>query len=66
MDGINATKAIRAHWPHSRPPYIIAITAYALIYSIEMCIQAGIDDYLCKPFSIGELRVAINGCRDEL
>ena len=61
MDGLEATKAIRARWPPAEQPYIIAITAYALLYSVEMCIRAGMDDYLCKPFSLDELRIAIDG-----
>jgi CheY-like chemotaxis protein len=61
MDGLEATKVIRANWPPAEQPFIIAITAYALLYSVEMCIRAGMDDYLCKPFSMDELRIAIDG-----
>ena len=60
-NGLEATKAIRARWPPAEQPYIIAITAYALLYSVDMCIRAGMDDYLCKPFSLDELRIAIEG-----
>lgn len=63
MDGLEATKIIRARWPPAEQPYIIAITAYALLYSVDMCIRAGMDDYLCKPFSMDELRIAIEGYR---
>jgi CheY-like chemotaxis protein len=63
MDGLESTKAIRARWPPAEQPYIIAITAYALLYSVDMCIRAGMDDYLCKPFSMDELRIAIDGYR---
>jgi CheY-like chemotaxis protein len=61
MDGLQTTKAIRARWSPVEQPYIIAITAYALVYSIETCISAGMDDYLCKPFSLKELENAISG-----
>ncbi|MGA9098633.1 MAG: response regulator [Methanotrichaceae archaeon] len=53
MDGIEATKIIRQRW--SEGPKIIAITAYALDYSREMCLEAGMDDYIAKPVKMGEL-----------
>jgi CheY-like chemotaxis protein len=64
MDGLEATKAIRARWPPAEQPYIIAITAYAHLYSVETCLSAGMDDYILKPFNLQELRNAINGRRD--
>jgi CheY-like chemotaxis protein len=64
MDGLEATKAIRARWPPAEQPYIIAITAYAHLYSVETCLNAGMDDYILKPFNLHELINAINGRRD--
>jgi CheY-like chemotaxis protein len=53
MDGMVATKKIReientigTHTP------IIAVTANALLGDREACIQAGMDDYISKPFKI--------------
>jgi PAS domain S-box-containing protein len=48
MDGITATKVIRRLLPTSGPK-IIAITAYALEGDREMCLEAGMDDYISKP-----------------
>ena len=59
IDSIELTKAIRGNWPPDEQPYIIAITSLDLIYSIKFCINAGIDDCLCKPFSREELKIAI-------
>ncbi len=53
MDGLEATKIIRSRWPNG--PNIIAFTAYALEYSREVCLKAGMDDYISKPVKIDEL-----------
>ncbi len=54
MDGLEATRVIRRRWPKDGPN-IIAITAYAPEYSREMCLGAGMDDYINKPVQIGDL-----------
>ncbi|MDO6498847.1 hybrid sensor histidine kinase/response regulator [Photobacterium sanguinicancri] len=52
MDGFSATEAIRA-WEgkneKSRLP-IIALTASVLDQDIDKCFEAGMDDYVAKPF----------------
>jgi CheY-like chemotaxis protein/anti-sigma regulatory factor (Ser/Thr protein kinase) len=55
MDGLEATGAIRQRWP-SKGPRIIAITAYALKGDREICLRAGMDDYISKPIQLEELR----------
>lgn len=54
MDGLEATRIIRRRWPKDSLG-IIAITAYAPEYSKEMCLDAGMNDYINKPIQIGEL-----------
>ncbi len=56
MDGVEATKAIRAldDPAHSRLP-IIALTAYALPGDRERFLTAGLDHYLGKPVQSAEL-----------
>jgi CheY-like chemotaxis protein len=60
VDSIEMTKVIRGRWPPDEQPHIIAITSLDLLDSMKFCINAGIDDCLCKPFSREELRIAIN------
>jgi CheY-like chemotaxis protein len=63
MDGLEVARRIRANWPPAEQPYIIAITAYALLYSVDTCLQAGMNDYIIKPLNLEELKTAINGRR---
>lgn len=62
MDGLEATHIIRNRWQLAEQPYIVALTAFGLEYSKEMCLLAGMDDYLSKPVRVEELREAIDCC----
>jgi two-component system sensor histidine kinase/response regulator len=53
MDGIEATKAIRKLT--KAQPRIIAMTANAMNEDRQICIEAGMDDYISKPFEISLL-----------
>jgi signal transduction histidine kinase/ActR/RegA family two-component response regulator len=60
MDGITATRAIRAlGGPRARTP-IIALTANALPGQRDEYLAAGMDDYVSKPFQPTEVWSALN------
>ncbi len=54
MDGYTTTRHIRNTLQNSVP--IIAMTAHALASEREQCIQAGMNDFLPKPFQVEELQ----------
>jgi signal transduction histidine kinase/FixJ family two-component response regulator len=55
MDGITATRRIRADLPADRQPHIVAMTANAMADDREACRAAGMDDFVSKPIRIAEL-----------
>ena len=59
LDGLEATRRICARWPRDQRPQIIAMTANAMQGDREMCLQAGMDDYISKPIRIAELTAAL-------
>jgi CheY-like chemotaxis protein len=53
MDGFEASRHIRKL--NTPQPVIIAVTANALVGERERCLDAGMDDYLSKPFQAEQL-----------
>ncbi|MEO6244791.1 MAG: CHASE domain-containing protein [Opitutaceae bacterium] len=64
MDGLEATRKIHMMWPQRKDrPWIIALTANAMLGDREMCLAAGMDDYLSKPIKTKELAAAFERAR---
>ncbi|MDF2447262.1 MAG: two-component hybrid sensor and regulator [Moraxellaceae bacterium] len=59
MDGLEATRQIRAEIPAQRQPRIIAMTANAMSGDRERCLEAGMDAFISKPVSLRRLADAL-------
>ena len=61
MDGYEAAQKIREIEREQKLPqtYIIALTACAMQGDRELCLAAGMDDYIPKPVKEGELKAAL-------
>jgi len=56
MDGLEATREIVSKIDKDERPLIIAMTANAMDGDKEMCLEAGMDDYISKPISVKEVQ----------
>ena len=64
MDGVTATKHIRARWSPKEQPIIIALTADAMEQQRTDYMDAGMDDYVTKPIRVAELVAALERVPD--
>ncbi len=72
LDGYEATRRIRDQQmlsaarhedgPGRRPLPIVALTAHAMVGAREQCLEAGMDDYLAKPFDLEGLSAVLARC----
>ncbi len=67
MDGLEATRRIRELSPSElaaeAQPRIIAMTANAMREDYDICLAAGMDDYMSKPVQVEELVRALKQCQ---
>ncbi|MFA6280312.1 MAG: ATP-binding protein [Bdellovibrionales bacterium] len=59
MDGLESTRQIRALGGHNEKVPIVALTAHAMDGDREMCMAAGMDDYLNKPLECRRFHAVI-------
>ena len=59
MDGLEASRRITASLPAGQRPRIVAMTANAMQGDREMCLAAGMDDYIAKPIRVDQLVEAL-------
>lgn len=57
LNGVEATRTIRRD--ALKQPYIIGLTANAMPTMREQALQAGMNDYLTKPFRLADIRQAL-------
>jgi signal transduction histidine kinase/CheY-like chemotaxis protein len=63
MDGLEASRKICALLAPSVRPRIVAMTANAMQGDREMCLEAGMNDYLTKPIRVDRLVEALQQVR---
>jgi len=57
LSGIETTRKLRERAAHlAKRPWIVALTASAMLEDREQCLAAGMDDYLSKPLQPEELK----------
>jgi signal transduction histidine kinase/ActR/RegA family two-component response regulator len=66
MDGLETARRLRADYPVSKRPWIIAMTANALAGDREICLEAGMDDYTSKPVRTPVIVAALTRAAAEL
>ena len=60
MDGLEAARQITGKWSADARPRIVAMTANAMQGDREMCLTAGMDDYITKPIRVDQLVEALH------
>ncbi len=60
MDGLEATRRLRAMGSEAAKTLVIAMTAYSLQEDRARCLAAGMDDYVSKPIRLEELKTVLS------
>ncbi|WP_448603366.1 PAS domain-containing protein [Thermoleptolyngbya sp.] len=62
VDGIMATRLLRDRLSAEELPYIVAVTANAMMGDREDCLISGMDDYISKPIRLDQLAALLKKC----
>jgi signal transduction histidine kinase/DNA-binding response OmpR family regulator len=63
LDGLSATREICARYPTAERPRIVAMTAVAMEGDKDVCLAAGMDDYISKPVRVEEIVRALESTK---
>jgi signal transduction histidine kinase/DNA-binding response OmpR family regulator len=66
MDGVTTTEKLREQLAERRHPYVVALTANAMVSDRESYLQSGMDDYLSKPIDIEKLTACLSRAWDRV
>jgi CheY-like chemotaxis protein len=56
MDGLEASRLLQQQLPPERRPVVVALSADTLHTLHESCRQAGIREFICKPFRLEDVQ----------
>jgi CheY-like chemotaxis protein len=59
LDGFETTRRIRAAEAGGRRLPIVALTASAFPGDVQACMEAGMDDFVAKPFGLEQIRAVL-------
>jgi len=59
MDGLEATRRLKARFGREAAPRVIAMTASAMLGDREKCLAAGMDAYVSKPVELDQIRAVL-------
>jgi CheY-like chemotaxis protein len=62
MGGLEASRRIISELDVAERPRLVALTANVLKGDQQMCLEAGMDDYLAKPLDLVHLQDALLRC----
>lgn len=66
LDGLEATRQIRRRWSAKEQPQVVAMTASIMRGDRELCIEAGMNDFLGKPVFDEDLQRALELCGERM
>jgi CheY-like chemotaxis protein len=66
MDGLQATRIICSRFVAAARPRIVAMTANASTHDRELCLEAGMDDFVAKPVRAADLRKVLEATQSRL